>query len=553
MKKKGKKGLIIAVVIVVLVIAGFAAFIFLRPKTNRMGAYKTRTVAKEDFKVSIQGTGNIISSNTESIVLKQSGEVQNLTIKDGDRVNAGQVLFTLYNETLENQITTAEDNIKQQNISASKLKNTLGSYRFYSPIDGYVYNLKGAAGDDAASIAKAYGSICQVVPNANIQLVCTPVFHPNNIDHRGLVINQIVYLVPRYYYEQITEARITGVSGTGFTVEAPASYSVGILTDVFYDKIKTLYYKIGEGTTQFIAPVPVTGTGKISKVYVSENQQIKKGDLMFAFDSTDVQKSIQSSNLTIDSLKDTLEENRAEFADNTVVAPISGIVSGFTLNEGSNAASGQTVAKVIDTGAQEIVIQVDELDVPKVKIGQDTIITVDALPDREYKGTVSKIAEIGTVANSITTFDVTIKVADTTGIKIGMSATAEILVEQLTGVIAVPVNYIENFGSKKRVRVLPKGVDLKDPKTWTGSDEGLPVPFEWREVTIGSANDSSMQILGGLKEGDVIAIVDDSATENDNAMMFGPPRGATTKAAEGNAQNGSSSDEKPNQPPNPSN
>lgn len=536
MKKKGKKTWIIIGAVAVVVVVLFLALPMLMPRKMATAAYKTHTVAKEDFKVSIQGTGNIVSSNTQNIILKLSGEVQNLTIKDGDRVDAGQTLFTLYNETLEEQIESAEDNIKQQNISASKLKNQLSNYRFYAPIDGYVYNLKAAVGDDAASIAKAHGSICQVVPNDNIELVCTTSFAPLNVEHRGININQIVYIVKRFDpNSKPTEARIKSVSGNTFTVEAPAEYaSVGTLTDVYFKNIITIYYKIGEGTTKFIEPVAVTGSGKISKIHVSENQQVKKGDLMFEFDATDVQKSLQSAGITIDGLKQTLEENRADFENNTVTAPISGIVSGLTVSEGTNAASGQTIAKVVDTSAQEIVIQVDELDIPKVKLGQEAIITVDALPNAEYKGTVTKIAEIGTVANSITTFDVTITVADTTGIKIGMSATAEIMVEQRAGIVTVPVDYIENFGDKKRVRVIPKGVDLKDPKTWkTTGKQDIPVPFEWREVTIGSANATETEILSGLAEGDVIAILDEGAN-NDNAMMFGGPPRAATPANRGN-------------------
>ena len=181
MKKKGKKIWIILAAVAAVIVAGVLVLPMVFTQKTTTTGYKTTTIAAEDFKVSIQGTGSIESSNTKAIVMQQDGEVQNLTVKDGDVVTQGQNLCTLYNETLETQISDQEDNIKQQNISVSKLSNSLSSYKFYAPIDGYVYNLKAVVGDNASAIANAYGSICQIVPNEKIQLVCTTSFAPLNV------------------------------------------------------------------------------------------------------------------------------------------------------------------------------------------------------------------------------------------------------------------------------------------------------------------------------------------------------------------------------------
>lgn len=529
MKKSGKKIIIVLSVLAVVAVAGVATASFFFPKQTVMAAYKTTTVAAADFTISIQGTGSIQSSNTKAVVMQQDGEVQNLAITDGAVVSPGQTLCTLYNETLETQIADQEDDIKQQNISVSKLKNSLGSYKFYAPIDGYVYNLKAAVGDSASAIANAYGSICQIVPNQKIQLVCTTSFAPLNVEHRNIDINQKVYLVPRFHANAVaTEARISSVSGNTFTVEAPVSYSsAGTLTDVYFENTITIYYKIGEGTTQFIEPVSVTGSGVLSKIHVSENQQVQKGDLMFEFDAYEVQKSIQSSGITINGLQETLEKNKEKLADNAVVAEIGGTITGLTVTEGTNVNWGQTIATIVDTAAQEIVISVDELDIPKVSLAQKATLTIDALPEKEYEGTVTKIAEIGTVTNNITTFDVTIALNTTEGIKIGMSATAEILVEEIKGALFVPIDYIENFGNKKRIRVIPAGVNVNDSATWKSTDNGISVPYEWREVTIGSTNSESSVITDGLTAGDVIAIIDETAaTTTTGFSLFGGGGGA---------------------------
>lgn len=206
-------------------------------------------------------------------------------------------------------------------------------------------------------------------------------------------------------------------------------------------------------------------------------------------DSTDVSKSIEAIDLAIKVSEDNIEKARAKMEDNRMTAPVSGVVSAVAVKEGQQITAGMAVAQVVDTSSQEVVIEVDELDIPKVALGQRAVVRVDALEDVEFEGSVSKISELGKFVGGITTYDVTIGVAAPEGVKIGMSTSAEIVIEQREGVLIVPVDCVVREDGVRKVRVLAPGADLSQPSTWAKDSAGNSVPYVWREVEMGASNE----------------------------------------------------------------
>ena len=377
--------------------------------------------------VSIQGTGAMQSADVRDVISARGGKVQNLSVEAGQRVEAGDTLYEVYDESLENLITQEQNSIESNKISRSKLSAGYKNYKVYAPVDGVISALYARKGEEGAATVKVHGSLCV----------------------------------------------------------------------------------IGEGEEA----TPVTGAGRVSKIYVSEGETVSRGDLLFAMDSTDVSKSIEAIDLAIKVSEDNIEKARAKMEDNRMIAPVSGVVSAVAVKEGQQITAGMAVAQVVDTSSQEVVIEVDELDIPKVALGQRAVVRVDALEDVEFEGSVSKISELGKFVGGITTYDVTIGVAAPEGVKIGMSTSAEIVIEQREGVLIVPVDCVVREDGVRKVRVLAPGADLSQPSTWAKDSAGNSVPYVWREVEMGASNELRAEILSGLEEGDTVLV------EKENAMI----------------------------------
>ncbi len=153
------------------------------------------------------------------------------------------------------------------------------------------------------------------------------------------------------------------------------------------------------------------------------------------------------------------EQSQAELKEEqatvtTITAPIAGKVTAIHINEaGQKVQSGAAILTITDYKELQSVIQVDELDVTKVKVGQKAKVMLDALEEMEIEGTVTEIADEGSSQNGVALFDVTIQFPAQEGIRIGMSASAEITVDSKQDVLMVPIEAIREAGSQKMVLV----------------------------------------------------------------------------------------------------
>jgi HlyD family secretion protein len=176
------------------------------------------------------------------------------------------------------------------------------------------------------------------------------------------------------------------------------------------------------------------------------------------------------------------------------------------------------------------VLNVDELDIKKVRPGQTVTITADAAEGTEYTGVVTKVNIKGTTQNGVTSYPVTIRIDKTEGLLPGMNVDAKIVVEDLHDVLLVPV------GAVMRNNFVLLQVRGRDPKE---AEPGIPAGFVQTEVALGASNDDYIVVTGGLKEGDVIAIMDNTPSSYDYNPFARPqnrienPGGAPPQPAAG--------------------
>jgi len=134
---------------------------------------------------------------------------------------------------------------------------------------------------------------------------------------------------------------------------------------------------------------------------------------------------------------------------------------------------------------------VDEIDIPDVAVGQSAVIEVDAIAYDLFEGTVTSISPVPMIQAGLVLYEVTISLvipADA-GVMVGMSATADIMVDESEGTLLVPERAVSRDGQGNYI--VEVSVDGQ---------------METRVVVIGISDGFQVEILEGLNEGDMVAV-----------------------------------------------
>lgn len=219
-----------------------------------------------------------------------------------------------------------------------------------------------------------------------------------------------------------------------------------------------------------------------------------------------------------------LAQSRHELEQATLVAPFAGTVAAVDTEVGSLATAGEKVVTMNDESRLHLDIKLSESDVAKVKVDQPVNITFDALPGKTITGTVTSVATTASVDQNVVTYLVAVLLhPGALPVKVGMSGTAGIQVEQHTGVLQVPNRAIKTTGGVKSIQVL-YGKD-KTPVTvrvQTGATNG-------QMTEIVRCLDTNNQCL---RQGDTVALeLSGTGTARGpqgpgDVMTFGPGPGA---------------------------
>jgi HlyD family secretion protein len=195
-----------------------------------------------------------------------------------------------------------------------------------------------------------------------------------------------------------------------------------------------------------------------AKLQVSEAQKKRSDDLFqgriitaqehetAALDYANAQASVVRARTNLD-----LAQQRLE--DATVRAPISGTVIEKTVSLGqvitsgtSSFGGGTTLIKMADLNQVRVRALVTEADIGSIQSGMGATVTVDAYPDRPFRGSVEKIEPQAVVQQSVTMFPVLITISNLEGLlKPGMNGEVSILIERRDNVLAVPNDAIRNL------------------------------------------------------------------------------------------------------------
>lgn len=180
-----------------------------------------------------------------------------------------------------------------------------------------------------------------------------------------------------------------------------------------------------------------------------------------------------------------------------ITAPFAGVIGSVNLVEGmvltsansTTSINSQRVAVIKGDSLPVVSVSLNEVDVPKVKVGQKVIITLDSVSDKTFTGQVATVDRVGSTSNNVTSYVANIKLdSSSDAILPNMAATANIILDTLTDVLIAPTASIEAQNGINYIKV------LKNEKQ------------ELVEVTLGLNTDNGVEIKSGISEGQTVIV-----------------------------------------------
>ncbi len=221
-------------------------------------------------------------------------------------------------------------------------------------------------------------------------------------------------------------------------------------------------------------------------------------------------QTLQQYNLALQSAQISLYKAKQAIMNTAIIAPSDGTVVAANLKKSSVLSaqnySSTTAITLVDTNSIRFEGLIDEIDIMKVKPGQKVSITVDAIPNKVFTGSVKFISPFGTQSGNVIKFNIIINL-DPTDVELrgGLSATADISIYSAKDVLLLPVSVIVETREGPVVAVV-------NPTT------GQP---EYKAVTLGQQTFQYAEVLSGLKEGDKVTITSTPPTTSNGAARQG--------------------------------
>ncbi len=240
---------------------------------------------------------------------------------------------------------------------------------------------------------------------------------------------------------------------------------------------------------------------------------MNKDDIILTLSGEDLTESIQSASETLRGAELSMQNMQDAMDNYTITSPISGTIIEKNAKVGDALSTGSDLCTIYDLSYLEMTINVDELQVSSLKVGQTVQVTADAVKDKTYEGVVTRVSMKGDTSGGTTTYPVTVRIDETDGLRPGMNANAEIVVAQAKNALTVPNAAIVR-GNYVLVR--------QDSPSAVNADDSMSAPegYVYVKVKTGVSDDNYTQVTSGLSESDTIAY-DPSSVSSDSYYDYG--------------------------------
>ena len=504
--KKGRRWIVLCVLAVAVIGGGTAFLSRTRAKAAKAETtYTTASVEKRSITNALTGSGTLQPADSYTVTTLVSGEVLSDTFEEGDIVEKDQLLYTIDSSDVSTTETQAQTNYTQ----ALKAKYPTAD------ISGTVSEVYVSNGDAVS----AGTELCRISASNDLTIDFQFSYAKDGDFYVGQPAK--IYLNGYAGYIDGTVAQIGSSSvanGTGMkmtTVRVKAANPGLVSGDCTASAVVGNYTSYGQTTVKVGTGSTITASasGKVSGLTLMPGDSVSSGQRICTITGDSVDNQLQNAKASLESAQDRLD-------DYMVTSPITGTVVEKTVKAGDNVGTGSnsnnTLCIIYDLTYLEMTLNIDELDIDNVEVGQTVNVTSDAKEGQTFTGVVTKVSVVGTTSGGTTTYPVTVRIDDTDGLRPGMNVDAEIVLSSADGVLAIP-----SLAVNRGDTVL---VTSDSPSAANALEQEAPEGYAYVQVTTGVSDDSYIEITSGLQEGDTVAYLR-TASSGSDMMMSGMPGG----------------------------
>ena len=481
-------------------------------------SYVQTTPEKRDLSNSLSGTGTLNPANTYNVKSLVAGKVLTSTIEEGDIVEEGTVLYTVDASDATTKAEQASITLQQAQRSYDK---TVDRQYVRAEVAGVVATLKVAKGDEVTS-----GQEVAVIRDSS-KMVLHLEFPA--ADAAAFSVGQSAEVTLDGTFETLT-GTVTAVTGTDtlstgnlltrtvtITVRNAGGLTTAQAATATINGVSCIAAKCFEYQAERTLTTLAAGT--VTAINVQEGGAVNKDDIVLQISGEDLTEAIQSAAETLHSAELNMDNLQEAMNNYTVTSPISGTIIEKNAKAGDALTAGADLCTIYDLSYLVMVINVDELQVSDVSVGQSVQVTADAVPDKTYTGTVTRVSMKGSSNGGTTTYPVTVRIDETEGLRPGMNANAEIVIAEAKNALAVPNAAIVRGGYVLVTKDSPSAANA-DP------DMTAPEGYVYVPVKIGVSDDDYTQIISGVTGNDTVAYdpssvsTDDYYDDGSSVMIF---------------------------------
>jgi HlyD family secretion protein len=458
MKKQsnGKRIAIIVGAVVLVVVIAFIALPRLFPSISAQkgtSIYQTAKIEKSDLTAYIGATGTVRSNQTSILTWQTTGTVNKVNVVKDQKVSPQDVLATLDQTSLAQTIIMAQGDLVTAQKALDDLLNTdvsrsnaeLALVKAEKALDDAQKAQRNKqfqrASQETIDIARANMIMAkQALDDASTIYNMNKNRNQDDVIYAG-ALSQLASAQQKYDAAKYNFDYVSGLPDPLDVQEAEANVDVA--------KSNLLQAK-------------------------QEWERVKDGP-----DEQDV----------------TAAQARVDAAQSAVnmaflTAPFAGTVTAVTSKVGDKVTMGSLAFQIDDLSHLYVDVDVSEVDIDRIQVGQPVVLNFDAISNKDYHGKVTDISGVGSSTTGTVNFKVTVEVVDKGAeIKPGMTVAANIAVNQLKNVLVVPNRAIRTQNGKRVVYLLKNGI---------------PTPAT---IVLGASSNTASEVASGeVHEGDLIIL-----------------------------------------------
>lgn len=555
-------------IVIVILIVGY--FIYKNISSKEKSFYVLTQVRKGSIEKIISGAGNIVSVDNFDIKSKVSEKIIYLPLKEGDVVKNGTLLAQLNSQTVERQLRDTKLSLENQLNNLEKLKlNKINLENNLEKLESEYQNLK--TNNDLRKnyenniniLNDFYSNIPEIIKNVddilfNKDFKDSPFnsnleyylnyFDKNYLEESQKIKNNLNDLKDKltnisndFYKLNIKDNEInTKIIQESYNfiidfqsiIKSVLDVILKIKEDINLKKANHIYADLINSHLNSLKNY-YDGLNNYSQsllIFINQTNSLENNlnQILIDIENTklnikQLETDIKNLEIDIDRTRNKINDLQNDLEDYKIYSPINGIINSLNFKKGDVVPSGAILMNIVSSD-KIAEITLNEVDVAEIRVGNDVILTLDALPNLQLKGKVIYIDPIGEVSQGVVSYKVKIAFENNPQIKIGMTVNADIITQTKRNVLVIPNQAIKTIGNRKYVEI-PDEKDLValnqrnntfNLKNNTTNQQtrqaertiniALNYPPQVKFIKIGLSDSKNTEVLEGLDDGDWIIV-----------------------------------------------